>query len=180
MRSRIAAGLLAVLAGAAGDTVAVADAEARMFTRVRGLDAEFQALIREGDARSITFRDLVDEIQRSNTIVMIQYGQCAKGLIRSCVAHVSGDPKARNIRIVINTRTTNDRLIATIAHELHHAVEIIRTPDATDAEQVMALYRRIGKGDCAKGRSDRCETEAALAVEAKVLDELDRSLRRQP
>jgi hypothetical protein len=178
MRSRIAAGLLALLAGAVGDT-ALADAEERVFTRVRGLDAEFQALIREGDARSITFRGLVDEIQRSSTIVMIQYGQCAKGLIRSCVTHVSGDAKARNIRVVINTRTTNDRLIATIAHELQHAVEIIRTPDVTDAGQVMALYRQIGKGDCAKGRSNRCETEAALAVEAKVLDELDRSPRRQ-
>ena len=87
---------------------------------------------------------------------------------------MSGDATARNIRIVINTRTTNDRLIATIAHELQHALEIIRTPEATGAEQVMALYRRIGKGECAKGRSDRCETEAALAVEAKVLGELDR------
>jgi len=154
-----------------------AGAEERIFSRVRGLDAEFHGLIREGDARSTTFRDIIDEIQRSNTIVMVQYGLCAKGLIRSCLTHVSGDATARNIRIVINTRTTNDRLIATIAHELQHAVEIIRTPDATNAETVMALYRRIGKGECAKGRSDRCETEAALAVEKQVLDELDRSPR---
>ena len=173
MRSRIAAGLLLVMT-AVGHT-REASAEARVFTRVRGLDAEFHALIQEGDARSATFRDIIDEIQRSNTIVMVQYGLCAKGLIRSCVTHVAGDTKARSIRIVINTRTTNDRLIATIAHELQHAVEIIRTPDATDAESVMALYRRIGKGECAKGRSDRCETEAALAVEKRVLDELDRS-----
>ena len=161
---------------AVGQTRA-AGAEQRMLTRVRGLDAEFHARIREGDARSATFRDLIDEIQRSNAIVMIQYGLCAKGLIRSCVTHVAGDANARNIRIVINTRTTTDRLIATIAHELQHAVEIIRTSDATDAETVMALYRRIGKSDCSKGRSDRCETEAALAAERQVLDELARSPR---
>jgi hypothetical protein len=176
MRSRIAAGLLVLVVVAVGHTRG-AGAEERLLTRVRGLDGEFHALIREGDARSATFRDIVDEIQRSNTIVMVQYGLCARGLIRSCVTHVSGDARARTIRIVINTRTTNDRLIATVAHELQHALEIIRTPEATGAESVMALYRRIGKGECATGRSDRCETEAALAVERQVLDELDRSPR---
>ena len=170
MRSRIAASVLFLVISCTTE----AASDERMLTRVRGIDQEFRTLIREGDARSASFREIVDEIQRSNTIVMVQYGLCAKGQIRSCVTHVSGDATARNIRIVINTRTTNDRLIATIAHELQHALEIIRTPEATGAEQVMALYRRIGKGECAKGRSDRCETEAALAVEAKVLGELDR------
>lgn len=173
MRSRIAAGVLVLVMS--GATEAASDE--RVLTRVRGVDQEFHALIREGDARSASFREIVDEIQRSNTIVLVQYGLCAKGRIRSCVTHVAGDATARNIRIVINTRTTNDRLIATIAHELQHAVEIIRDPEATGPEQVMALYRRIGNGECAKGRSDRCETEAALAVEARVLDELDRSPR---
>src|SRR5688572_1765087 len=172
MRSRIAAGLLLIMSAVV--QTRAAGAGERTLTRVRGLDAEFRALIREGDARSATLRDLIDEIQRSNTIVMIQYGLCAKGLIRSCVTHVAGDANARHIRVVINTRTTTDRLIATIAHELQHAVEIIRTPYATDAETVMALYRRIGIGECSKGRSERCETEAALAVERQVLDELDR------
>jgi hypothetical protein len=171
MRPRFAAGVLFLVMS--GTTDAASDD--RVLTRVRGADQEFHALIREGDARSASFREIVDEIQRSNAVVMVQYGLCAKGQIRSCVTHVSGDSRARSIRIVINTRTTNDRLIATIAHELQHAVEIIRDAQATGPEQVMALYRRIGKGECAKGRSDRCETDAALAVEAKVLEELDRS-----
>ena len=174
MRLRIAAGVVVVLV-MNGTTEAAIDE--RVLTRVRGVDQEFHALIREGDARSPSFREIVDEIQRSNAIVLVQYGLCAKGQIRSCVTHVAGDAAARNIRIVINTRTTNDRLIATIAHELQHAVEIIRDAGATGPEQVLALYRRIGTGECAKGRSDRCETEAALAVETKVLKELDRSPR---
>ena len=173
MRLPIAAIGLFVLIGCA----MVAATDQRVLTRVRGLDPHFHALIREGDERSASFREIVDEIQRSNAIVMVQYGLCAKGQIRSCVTHVAGDANARNIRIVINTRTTNDRLIATIAHELQHAVEIIRDSGVTGPEQVMALYRRIGKGECAKGRSDRCETEAALAMETKVLEELERSPR---
>jgi hypothetical protein len=150
-----------------------------VLTRVRGADDTIRTLIHEGDSRSESFRAMVDEIQRSNAVVMVQFGLCAKGQVRSCVSHVEGDDRQRHIRILVNTRTTNDRLIATIAHELHHALEIIRMPDVTTGEQVLALYHRIAKGACGKGLDDRCETEAALAAEATVLDELDRSPRRE-
>ena len=136
--------------------VATAVADERAFTRVRGADDTVRGLIREGDARSESFRAMVDEIQRSNAIVRVQFGLCAKGKVRSCVVHVDGDERRRHIRILVNTRTTNDRLIATIAHELHHSLEIIRTPEVTTGEQVLALYRRIAKGRCGKGLDDRC------------------------
>jgi len=162
--------LVMVLAGGA---VGRTGDDERSFTRVRAADDEFRALVREGDARSATFRAMVDEIQASNALVMIQFGQCAKGQVRSCVSHVGGTAHTRTIRILIDPRTTHNRLIATIAHELHHALEIIRQPDVTTNDEVLALYRKIGTGKCAEGRSDRCETEAALAVEKQVLKELE-------
>ena len=97
----------------------------------------------------------------------------ATDLVAPAREDVGGDARTRTIRILINPRTTNDRLIATIAHELQHALEIIRQPEITNGDQVMELYRRIGTGKCAQGRSDRCETEAALAVEKQVLRELE-------
>ena len=150
-----------------------AQEDERNFTRVRAADETFRALIREGDARSATFRAIVDEIQASNAVVMVQFGLCANGRFRSCVSHIGGSATTRTIRILIKPQTTENRLIATIAHELHHALEIIRQPEITTPEQVRALYKRIGKDECAKGRSDRCETEAALAVEKRVLNELE-------
>jgi hypothetical protein len=152
--------------------------EERVLTRVRGAGETMRALIREGDARSESFRAMVDEIQRSNAVVMVQFGLCANGQFRSCVVHVAGDTRQRHVRILVNTRTTNDRLIATIAHELYHSLEIIRAPEVTTSEQALALYRGIAKGACGKGLDDRCETEAALGAEATVLGELDRSPRR--
>jgi hypothetical protein len=65
----------------------------------------------------------------------------------------------RTIRILINPKLTMDRVIAMIAHELQHAVEIIRS-GAANQDEVMRLYRRIAIGECAKGRSDRCETRS--------------------
>jgi hypothetical protein len=130
-------------------------------------------LVLAGARRSPTFRALVDDLHQFNVIVVIQFGLCANGRIRSCVSHVDGDARHRHIRIKVNTRTTDDRLIATIAHELQHALEIARDPQVTNAQQAIALYRRIAIGKCREGLSEECETDAALNVEARVNKELE-------
>ena len=132
-------------------------------------------LVLEGYSRSAAFSALVDELQRSNAIVVVQYGTCGNGRVRSCVSNVDGNTQQRHIRIKVNTRTTDDRLIATIAHELQHAAEIVRDPSATNAQQTLALYRRIATGTCREGLSDACETDAAVEIESRVNDELSRA-----
>jgi hypothetical protein len=148
--------------------------EERVITRVRGAHPEVHRMIREADRRSATFRAMIDEVQRSNAIVVVQFGLCANGRFRSCVIGVGGGARERHIRVVLLPRPTDDRLMATIAHELQHALEILREADVTDGESAQRLYRRIGLGDCQRGLSEICETEAALELERKVLDDLDR------
>ena len=148
--------------------------EAPHLVRVKPADAEMRRLVLSGHARSATFRALMDEIHRTNVVVVIQFGQCAKGRIRSCVSHVEGDSRQRHIAIKLNASATTNGLIATIAHELHHALEIAREPDVTNSEQALALYRRIAIGRCGQGLDERCETEAARQIEARVNEELAR------
>ena len=169
--------LVALLAGGTMDFSpwgAQSPAPAAPLVRLKPADPEMRRLIGEGYGRSTSFRELVDAIHRTNAIVTVQFGLCANGRFRSCVTNVAGDHRARSIRIKVNTRTTDNRLIATIAHELWHAIEILGEPGATDPERVLALYRRIGIGACREGLSDRCETEAARAVESRVEEELAR------
>ena len=153
--------------------------DAPRLVRVKPADAEMRRLVLSGYARSATFRALMDEIQQLSVMVMIQFGQCAKGRVRSCVSNVESDSRQRHIRIKVNTSTTDDRLIATIAHELHHALEIAREPDVTNSDQALALCRGIAIGRCGQGLDERCETAAALQVEARVNDELARGSRGQ-
>jgi hypothetical protein len=147
----------------------------RLFTRVRSTERYTIALIREGYDRSGTFRHLVDTLQRSDVIVVIQPLPCAGGRIRSCLVSVNGSVGARQIGIKIDPQhTIGDWLIATIAHELQHAIEIADHPEVNDARSAIALYRQIGVGRCREGLSEECETEHALDVEKKVRDELMR------
>ncbi|MFN2445304.1 MAG: hypothetical protein ABR606_06955 [Vicinamibacterales bacterium] len=166
---------MGAIAGSAGVALHADTSDRSPFTRVRGADAETRRLIAEAADRSRTFRTMIDEIQRSNALVIVQFGLCGKGRFRSCVSAVEGDHRQRHIRILVSTRTTGDRLLATIAHELQHALEIVREADVIDGVRALALYRRIATGDCGEGLSEACETDAALAVEAKVLEELHRA-----
>jgi hypothetical protein len=169
--------LAAALISGATQTRA-AEADEVPLIRLKPADPEMRRLITEGYSRSASFRSLVDEIHRSNAVVVVQFGLCANGRFRSCVTNVDGDERQRHVRVKINTRTTDDRLIATIAHELHHVVEILREPGVMSADKALDLYRRIGSGKCHEGLSEACETEAALAIEQLVQQELQIRARR--
>ena len=143
-----------------------------LFTRVRSTQRFMIALIREGYDQSSAFRDLVDVLQQSNVIVFVQPASCAGGRIRSCLVSVNGSQRERHIRINVDTHTSHEWLIATVAHELQHAVEIAEHPDVVDASGALELYRRIALGRCHDGLSEECETTRALATERKVLEEL--------
>ena len=88
--------------------------------RVKPADPEIRRLMADGYGRSATFRSLVDRIHQSAAMVVVQFGLCANGRFRSCVTNVDGDSRMRHIRIKVNTRTTDDRLIAT-PYLLHSA-----------------------------------------------------------
>src|SRR5262245_22738816 len=158
-----------VIAAVMGLQTSEANANRTMYTRVRSTNRYIGALVREGYDRSATFRELVHTIQRSNVTVWVQPGMCAGGRIRACLVSVSGSARARYIWIKIDPQhTIRDRLIAAIAHELQHAVEIAEAPDVTDASAVVSLYRRIAVGRCREGLSEECETERALEIEKIV------------
>jgi hypothetical protein len=100
-------------------------------------------------------------------------GICAGGRIRPCLVSVGGSQQERHIRIRIDPQhTIENRLIAAIAHELQHAVEIAERPAVIDAAGVMKLYRQIAFGRCQQGLSEECETTKAVETERRALSEL--------
>jgi len=160
-------------------TVAVSSADHEdapgLFTRVRSTERFMIALIREGYDRSQGFRELVDQLQRSHVIVMVQPAECAHGRIRSCLVSVMAAGSERHIRIKIDTRTSHNWLIATIAHELQHAVEVAEHPEVVDGPGLIKLYRQISYGRCRDGLWwEECETTRAAETEERVLVELMR------
>lgn len=113
-----------------------------------------------GNERSPSFRRLIETIGSSDGIVYVQEGQCALG-VRSCLQHWVGvaGPN-RFLRIRVSTRKAPGcELVASIGHELQHAIEVLSNPkirDSLDMFRFFDLNRPTSYGTY--------ETDAALEV----------------
>jgi len=169
--------LCAVIVWMAAVPAAASDADT---PRVRSTDAAVLALVREGSERSATFRTLVDTIAQSNGIVYIESGYCAFGHLNACllrfIAFSHGDRYLRIIVTADKSRRSHDQLLALIAHELRHALEVIEHPDVVDVPTMEALYRRIGTPET--GGLTGYETSAARAAGDETFSELSGRGRR--
>jgi hypothetical protein len=142
-------------------------------SHVRATEPSIAALITAGLSGSATFRHLVTALDGSDVIVYIQ-PKVARPELRAYLSHqivARGDH--RYLRIMIDTRGPESRVVSILAHELQHAVEVAATPDALDADSLgRALERSALPFRCA-GVS--YETRKALDVQSAVLEELKRA-----
>jgi hypothetical protein len=160
-------------------TVAAVAAPAPMTTvarRVRSLDPNVLVALREGITRSATVRRLVDTIEESDVIVYLQEGACHDAAACTMIAETPGPGRLLRVNFVLRTPAGatvllchRDRLVAQIAHELQHAVEIANNPDVASARSLENLYRRIG---IRRGNQSAYESSAAIEAGERALAEL--------
>jgi hypothetical protein len=135
--------------------------------RVRGVSSRIVAIISTATAQSDTFRGLVNEIGHTDGMVYVAEGDCGRG-VRACLLHtmtVMGP--YRVVRILVDPSAVDCDLMASIGHELQHAVEVLSHRSVRSASEMKLLYKRI---------CDMCgpsiETNAAVRTGNAVHDEL--------
>ena len=94
-------------------------------TNLRPQDDRLTPLLRAGIARSATLKSLVDRIEASRVIVYVAINPMMKPNLSGMLTWMTQAGGFRYVRASINTDLTPDQMIATIAHELQHAVEVI-------------------------------------------------------
>jgi hypothetical protein len=142
--------------------------------RVRTDDPVLATLIRDGTDRSATFRRLVDEIAATDGIVYIERGRCGH-YARTCLAFwmtVAGPN--RILRVIVDEHKNGSEAVESVAHELQHALEVLRHRSVTTAAAMHGLFERIGVW-----RNYSFETYAAIKVGEDVRSELGRHRSRQ-
>jgi hypothetical protein len=139
--------------------------------RLRPQDTRLANLLRQGAARSTTFKALVDRIESSNVIVYVALNPMMKSSLSGMLTWMTRAGGYRYVRASISTDLTSDQMIATLAHELQHAVEVIEDESVIDEASLVALYRRIGRQNGAAAPM-RWETVAAQETGFKVRREL--------
>ena len=135
--------------------------------RVRAVDPRVAGLIESGTRRSATFKQLIERIDTTDGIVYIDVGVCRPPAV-ACLPHsmTQAGPN-RVLHIVINTRRAPREIVASIAHELSHALEVLAEHAIRDGAAIFNFYSRQGLK-----RGDGFETQEAVDTEIKVRSEL--------
>lgn len=156
----------------------VSPVECATFAHVRSEQAPVRAWIAEGYDQSPTFRALVDEIEGLMAIVYVDATVATpRGLNGALLHWVTGTSDLPLLRVVLRQGLSRVMGIATLAHELQHVAEFLRSALTADAETMTAVFLSIDRGHTSG--SSQFETEEARQVTKRVRDELGRSRKRE-
>jgi hypothetical protein len=151
----------------------LSDAERK--THVRAMDAYSTQLLADGARRSATFADLIVDVERSRVIVYISAEQTL--VLYGSLAFMADTDMVTYLRVHVRRPPWPEQPpIATLAHELRHALEVAAAPQrVTDARAMKAFYAKIGF----RVGIDAMDSDAARATEVQVQRELAHELARQ-
>ncbi len=154
----------------AGQAVWAQDNLATPTSRLRPKDRKAAALLRAGDARSATFRRLLEALEGSDLVLYIETRRLA---LPGQTQLVCATPSARYVLVSVQVQGLDNDLVPWLAHELWHAVEIAGAPDVRDAASLRRFYEKVGRLARVDGAT-QVETLRAQETRTTVLDELRR------
>ena len=140
--------------------------------RIRPQDDRTTAMMAAGVARSASFRTLVDRIEASDVFVYVGMSPLLKSNMAGRLTWMTKAGGYRYLRAAISTGLLPDQIIASLAHELQHVVEVIDESDVIDEPSLETLYKRIGRRSQA-GVTAAWETVAAQEAAIRVRRELN-------
>lgn len=141
--------------------------------RIRPQDARSTQLLRDGMARSDTFRALVERLEASNVFVYVSVSPLVKSSLAGQLNWMTQAGPYRYLRATLNAGLGTDQQIATLGHELQHAVEVLDDELVVCEKSLVALYRRIGQPS--RAATSGWETLAAQETGYQVRRELGES-----
>ncbi len=148
--------------------------------RVRSMDEALRLAIRDGHDRSPTFRALVDRIVAHKGMVLVHWAPGLTAGLDACLLHeiVVTSNGGRVLWVLVKHNEPSDRLVALLAHELQHVLEVLDA-GVSDGADMEELFQRVGWRTGSHGLTRRLpiyETDAAHAVQERVKRELRTTL----
>lgn len=142
--------------------------------RVRPQDPRLVDLLRGGVARSATLRAIVKRLEAGNLFVYVGLSTNMRAGLAGKLTWMSSSGAFRYVKATINTEQSSDQMLATLAHELQHALEVGDDETVIDQRSLIGLYRRIGRPSTS-GVAGAFDTLAAQQTGVQVRRELTAS-----
>jgi hypothetical protein len=139
---------------------------------VRTESVELRRVMADGVRGSTTFRALVDAIDRTDLVVYVRLNVQLSRTLDGRIGLAGAIADARFLVIELACPRSNTALVAILAHELQHAVEIARAPWVIDAQTLGEYYSDIGVLTGEGSGRQTFETLAARSISERVRHEL--------
>ena len=142
---------------------------------VRGTTAPLRALIADTARKSPVFRAMLDRLEASTVIVYVRTAPLPTSALDGRTAFLKVDVPTPDARLLVVELSCNRPIlaqIATLAHELRHAIEIADAPWVVGSKTLEQYYAQIGFRLDTSGHPVRFETVAAREAAAQVRREL--------
>ncbi len=159
-------------AGWAGMLILAMSVTASAQGSVRSSHSGLTALIARATSQSQTFKALSNAVNASDGIVYIEPGICGHG-VAACLTHVTAGGGNRILWVRVGALKNETDLIASIGHELRHALEVLGEPAITSNAAMHLFYLRRGLDR----RSGAFETAAAVEAGRMVRAEIQKGRR---
>ena len=122
-----------------------------------------------GVSHSPTFRELAARLERSDVIVYVSVEPRRPGRRAGATRFVGATPRIRFLHIALDPDLSPKELVALLAHELQHAIEVADAPEVRDLDSFRQYYERHGFRD---QRVDTYDSRAARETGRRVRAEL--------
>lgn len=133
---------------------------------------ELRALVNEAAGGSEAIRALIDRLETMDVTVYIRAVTFIHSDLEGRVALLAGAVRHRYLVIELAYGRSRLSQMATLGHELYHAVEIANEPSAVDTRTLASLYQRIGRQTGNTGGRVTFETDAAANAGLRARREL--------
>ena len=171
------AGLLLLSVGSVVVPAAAHEADdvpsSAVHARVRTSSPRFKALIDDGLKLSSTFRQLASALLATDGVVYVEEGFCYRGLTACLEWRVTAAGGRRLLFVRLSPRRSDDDVISSVAHELQHALEVLRLPGTVSKADFVTLFSDGSR----LGAPSVVETDAALRMGDNVRGEVRRARR---
>ncbi len=112
---------------------------------IRASDDELVALLEDGVKRSTTFKGLVDRLSKSDVILYVRPDVTAKANAPTRLTFLAAKGGFRYLVIRVGAGQAKDKQLATLGHELQHAVTIADAASVVDSASLRREFERVGK-----------------------------------
>lgn len=133
-------------------------------TRIRTTNARIRRAFVEGMSKAPTFRALAARLEASDILIYVETGECAIRGVRACLTFVTRAGSMRLLRATVSLEQMQMEVVASIGHELSHAVEIAGAPEVVDVPTMKRFYEARALFRCVPA----CGYETAAARRAQI------------